>query len=279
MKIIEKYLGLSLPIKLILSSLVFIVAGPGFFYFLTEYATYFYLVSLGVRVPFEGVPYLSATVALLSVILALLAAVIFFVTRLIIASIGAQIVGTISNLSFMVDKGLNEYRKQGGKLFYKLNFSSILSSIERLSLKNIIILCCVFIMIISLIILLINEINPIKGKTKLIIVISFYTTTALFTLWSKAVSWFVAVIVVLLFYVCSIGFLLDSERYKVFLQVVGYGGGIPIEVEYREKSKIDSLNLVIRTSTSLLSEKNGSGEYIEIPTINIKKIIYKKHKL
>jgi len=277
-KIIEKYLGLSLPIKLIASSLIFVIAGPGFFYFLTEYATYFYIVSQGVRVPFEGVPYLSATVALLSVVLALCASLIFVITRLIIASIGAQIVGLITNLTRIADEGLKKYREDGGELFHKLSFSNIISLIEGLSLRNLSILCFVFFLAIAGIVNFIG-IPSTKDKLALVIAFSFYITVALFTLWSKTFSWFVAVIVVLVFYISSINFLMDSDRYKVFLQVVGYGGGIPIKVQYIEGSKVEDLNLIIRSSTALLSERNESGEYSEIPMRNVKKIIYKKHSV
>ncbi len=276
--LISTFLELSLPIKIFVSSLTLLIAGPGFLYILTEYATYFYIVSLGIRPPFEGVAYLSATVAFLSLVLALCAAVIFIITRFVIGGIGAQIVDFIKSISLLFDEGLREYHREGGKLFHKLSFSNYVGSIEKLPFKSVIGLAFVFFLLILGIVNIVG-VSPEADAKGVIMYFTLYTTIALFTLWSKAFSLGIAIIFVLLFYISSINFLLDSERYKEFLQIVGYGGGIPIEVEYKNDSIDKSLKLVIRTSTSLLAEQNKVGKYVEIPIENIKKIIYKKHTI
>ncbi|MEE9338313.1 MAG: hypothetical protein V3U87_09550 [Methylococcaceae bacterium] len=275
MKIIEKYLTWSLPLKLIASSLVFIIAGPGFFYFLTEYATYFYIISQGVRAPFEGVPFLSSSVALLSVLLAFCASLVFIATKLLIALFAFPIIELITKITIDGDDVLKEYHKSGGQLLKKFSFSNIVSSIESLSVKKIMFLNFIFIFIIVVIINIIDTLYPLD-KVVPTVLFSLYITVGLFTLWSKNFSWAIAILAVLIFYITSVVFLFDSSRYKVFLQKIGYGGGIPIQVQYMDNfKKTEHLNLIIRTSTALLSERNESCEYSEIPMRNIEKITYK----
>lgn len=276
MKIISYFLSLSLPIKIISSSFVVIVAGPGFLYFLTEYATYFYVMSLGVRPPFEGAPYLSATVAFLSIILAVCASLIFISTRLIIGLIGVKIVEGIKSILVIADLGLDEYRKNGGHLFQKLSFSNTIELIEKLSLKHIIGLIFGLNFLILLLLKFIGVASS-SEESAILIFTTLYTSIALLTLWSRLFSWIVAIICVLIFYASAIVFLFDSEKYRIFLQLVGYGGGIPIKVEYQDNSKTESLNLIIRTSTSLLTERDlDKNKYFEIPLESVKTIVYKK---
>ncbi|OAH97388.1 hypothetical protein A1353_23160 [Methylomonas methanica] len=272
MDFFQKIMGLSLPLKIVISSIVFAIAGPGFLYVITEYATYFYIVSLGVRPPFEGMSYLSASVALLGFILSTFAAIIFIITRFLINFIGGQIVVLVKELSSIADKGITEYRANGGFLLKNISFSNAVDSIQNLKLVQVLLLEAFFIVLIYTALKLV-EINDTANYT---LVFIFYITIAVFTIWSKLFSWIVAAIVVCCFYFYSFSFFVfDSDHYKAFLKIVGYGGNIPIEIEYLSGGQRESLNLILRTSTSLLGETKESGEHIEIPISNIKKITYK----
>ena len=67
--IIDRYAALSVLFKLLISSSIGILAGASFIGFISEYATYYYAISYGVRLPVEGVPYLSITITLISILI------------------------------------------------------------------------------------------------------------------------------------------------------------------------------------------------------------------
>lgn len=74
----------SIPIKIILAGIVSALGGSGYIGFLSEYATYFYALSNGFRIPAEGSPYLKVTIASISFSVMLLCAIIYMMFYFIV---------------------------------------------------------------------------------------------------------------------------------------------------------------------------------------------------
>jgi len=271
---ISRYLELSLPMKIFFAAVAGAIAGPGFLAFLSEYAAYQYALTVGVRPPLEGIPYLSATVALVSLILALLASLVFLITRWFFALVGAMLIDTIERISAVLDQGLQDYRNKGGKFFKKFSVTEAISSINKLSFFQVSGLAASLSLVIWLVIIKTSGFGVFHNVKSTAFAFVFYTSIAIFSLWHRAFAWFVAVLVVILFYFFSITALFDTDRHAFFLKVIGYGGGIPIIVEYEGDRSQEKLNLAIRTTTSLMSMPDASGEFVEIPLHRVRRIIY-----
>lgn len=271
---IHRFLGLSLPLKLIVGSIVGAVAGPGVVGVMSEYASYAYALEIGVRPPLEGIPYLSATAALASLIIAVLAAFVFVLTRWVISMIGGQVVEIVGNLLSIIDKGLDAYRESGGKLFKKISARESLNSIRDLPLKKIIVLSGgLSAALVALVNVLPISLSETDAKA-LSIVIALYVTVAIFTIWSRSFAFFIAGVAVVAFYALSLGTLFDAEKHRTFLRLIGYGGEIPIEVEFGPSETPLELSLSIRTTTALLGRPAGKDGIVEIPLSRVKRISY-----
>lgn len=95
-RLADAFFSLSLGIRIALGSLAGALGSSGFLGFIAEYATYNYALAYGVRVPTEGVPYLSFFISLVSLGLMAIALTCFvglffllrFLIRLALAHIG-----------------------------------------------------------------------------------------------------------------------------------------------------------------------------------------------
>lgn len=274
MRWIKGFLGLSLPLKLIIGSVVGAVAGPGLVALMSEYASYAYALEIGVRPPLEGIPYLSATAALASLVLAVLAAVVFVITRLAISWIGGHVVGLIEDVTSIVDKGIAAYREAGGNLLRRISARESLNSIRNLSLNRVVALSGGL----SLAFVVAVRLMPLSLSDAEVLVFSFvipiYVVVAVFTVWSRSFAFFVAGAAVLAFYVLSLGVLFDTEKHREFLRLIGYGGEIPIQVEFGANEGAVSLSLSIRTTTALIGRPTGLDGVVEIPLSRVKSISY-----
>lgn len=274
MRWIQRFLGLSLPLKLIVGSVVGAVAGPGVVGVMSEYASYAYALEIGVRPPLEGIPYLSATAALASLVIAILAAIVFVLTRWVISMIGGQVVEIVNNSLSIIDKGINSYREAGGKLFKKISAKESLNSIRNLPLKKVIALSGgLSVALIGLFNVLPMSLSDTDAKA-FPIVIALYVTVAIFTIWSRSFAFFVAGAAVVAFYALSLGVLFDTGKHREFLRLIGYGGEIPIQVDFGPNESVVSLSLSIRTMTALIGTPAGSDHIVEIPLSRIKSISY-----
>jgi hypothetical protein len=272
--LISRYLELSLPLKIFAAAVAGAIAGPGLLAFMSEYAAYTYALTVGVRPPVEGVPYLSATVALISLILALFASFVFLTTRWIFALIGAQAIDVIGKISPILDQGLQNYRDNGGKFFEKLSVAEAISSIKKLSFLQVTCLAAGFSLGIWFFTKKTSGFGILDNVEGFAFAFAFYASIAIFSLWNRAFAWFVAVLAVILFYFFSIKALFNTEGHAFFLKTIGYGGGVPVIVEYEGDRSQEKLNLAIRTTTSLMGTPNASGEYVEIPLHRVRRIIY-----
>ena len=72
-----KYLGLALPIRLLLGGVISGLGGSGLVGFLSEYAAYSYAVFYGIRPPLEGIPYLRVAVTTATLVVFMGSAALF----------------------------------------------------------------------------------------------------------------------------------------------------------------------------------------------------------
>lgn len=183
-------------------------------------------------------------------------------------------VGIIEELSYIVDKGIGAYQDAGGKFFKKISAKESLDSIISLSFKKVVFLSVglssALIVFFRALPISIND-EDVKAFS---LVIALYVTVAIFTIWSRSFAFFVAGAAVVAFYVVSLGVLFDTERHREFLRLIGYGGEIPIRVEFGPSESVVELSLSIRTTTALLGRTAGLNGVIEIPLSRVKSISY-----
>lgn len=276
MGFIRWFSELTIPIKIVVGAIFGVIAGPGLITYLSEYATYFYAINLGIRPPLEGIPYLSATVAFLSLILAVTAAMIFIITRLSLAFVSAQLIDFVRMVAVIFDEGFEEYKEKGGRFVKWLTLSDSLEKIRNLSFLRVLVLI-IFVFVIFYLLFGVLIYEKEKEGNAATWFFSAYTSIAILTLWRKWFTYLVGVLAAISFYVFSWQVLFDFENQEKFLRVIGYGGGIPIRVELQKEGN-EKINLYLRTTTALLGLDISNNENVEIPLANVKKIIYLKTK-
>ena len=273
MKIIKWFAELSLPLKLVVGSVVGAIAGPGWIAFLSEYATYMYAISLGVRPPVEGIPYLSATAALASLVLAIVASIIFLITRFLFAVIGGQVVAFVYEIAKAFDEGIQEYRRRGGRFLSNLKVSESLEMIRGLSLVHVVGIVLGLSLALFIFFGWFDEDGEAQEGKAMAFVLSLYFSVAILSLWSRWFSWVVGVVAAAAFYVVSWQVFLDFEYHEKYLGVIGYGGGVPVHVDFDAGGSQD-FDLFLRTSTSLIGKVAKQDDVIEIPVDKIRRIVY-----
>lgn len=270
MSLISKFLEFSFPLKILTSAFITSLAGSGLLYFIVEYETYFYVLSKGVRLPFEGVQYLSASVALLGIVIAVCAIIVFLITRFLLILIANQVSRMLSDTVFIYNKSIVELIKEKKPVFKSIELSEVHSKIEAVPFKYILL----FLVVVYLALYFVVELVNPEYKVSVRYFWSIIIFVAVLSLWRKSFSWFASTLLVVWVYVTFVITILDFNKYEMFLQAVGYGGGIPIRVQYKGTKEIENFELVIRTKKYLLTSKNKVNEYSEIPIDNIRKITY-----
>ncbi|WP_281558900.1 hypothetical protein [Thalassomonas sp. RHCl1] len=278
--LIEKYLSLALPLKLIIGVVIGVVAGPGVIGLVSEYATYVYAIKIGIRPPLEGIPYLSATVTAGGLFLALSASAIFMLTRVLVARIVTRIISGFSDAS----KGFNLLSLDMVALFKlripKSQTTEILNMIRNLKPKEAMQLSLLLSVIVGLLFYFLEfyiskrvEPNPLMvGITSGVFIFVIFLT-----LWREAAIWWVAACAALGFYVLSFYFIFSINHYSDFLRLVGYGGGSEVTIEFNKQSNeyIDKpFYLLLRTTNSLICLDKDEKTVTEIPISTISNIKY-----
>lgn len=234
------YWALSFPIKILVTALVSSLGGGTYIAFTAEFASYLYALNLGFRPPFEGIPYLRVAVivlaAALSLSFALYSILVFYISRAIIKS--------------------SPIRDENKKL-----------AIFLISLFSIILTILIGILFFSKedypkLITMITAIfgallpifdNKIKSKTFSYVIIACVGLTILLAPLSLYNSWV----------------------YATFLRVLGYGGGIPVDVVVTSGDNVIAYqgSLLLRTTDSVfVYDIGGERQIDEIPLQQIIRI-------
>lgn len=273
-QLFKKFLELSFPLKIILGSLFGIIAGPGLLAFISEYATYLYALRLNIRPPLEGIPYLSATVALASLFLSLIAISIFLFTRAILNRMVNLFIWQINNITHNLDElNLTDIK-------FKNIISNSIQTLKELPAKKalpiIIITAIIFTLITSSIAELQQHIENKNSHINPQLVLFIYFLMVLLSLWRPIINWVVAISFALAFYAISFKFLFNQNYYSDFLKLIKYGGDIPLAINYKDKNKSrEDATLLLRTQYYLFLKQQNSDEVIEIALQDIESIIYK----
>lgn len=265
---LKNFLSWSLPVKLLLSALV-MVLGSGGLGLLCDYATYKYAYKFGVRVPFEGVPYLSASVAIGSIGLLIWGAIIFV---LVFMFLRLLIIQAIWN------KKINEWfiKKFGKDSFF--NHEVIKGNISDLSLKKRwVAVFCVTIMLFFIYVLIVclsdgkwilDDSNSEKWMALLVISYIFISVCAVLIPGS---AWFLTAGVVIIYFIMAIFILLMPSKYANFLKSTGYGGEVRIELQVndptlqRDLQPSSEISLILRTNDTFIV-KNSKNIVFEVPS-------------
>lgn len=277
---INKYLELSLPLKLIVGAILGIIAGPGLIGFLSEYATYAYALRIGIRPPLEGIPYLSATVTAGSLFLAVSAALVFILARMIVARIAGSIISLFRDVSTSANKLATFFHVLFKIKLQKTEHDEIIGKIKSIRTKNALLLS-VGISLVTAIAIYFLESNFPQSKNSnplhFAVFMFCFSFIAFLTLWREATIWWVAIGASVLFYVLSFYFILSIDHYSNFLRVVGYGGGVKVSIDYKIQDKHvnpKEYYLLIRTSESLIALEEDKITVTEIPINTISNINY-----
>lgn len=284
---LKKILPHSFAIKLLGSALVAVLSG-GFLGILSDYATYFYAISIGVRAPLEGTPYLKATVAFGSIFLLISSALVFSFMIYLTQYVYKQALLSSNISSFLIAR-LNLDATQSASFIIMP-----ITELQKLKLKqkykilgSITLITFLMVYAISLIPEKYQPLNfsfPYSFSitpTPSILAISFsafviiISAIIIMPIVKKALSILAAIIYV--FWCVTI--LFNTTYYAQFARIIGYGGGLPIEIHAKDENlqkKISNKNvgLIIKTTETVLVFESEKNIFMEIPNSEISYISY-----
>lgn len=264
----------SLPIKLTIGGFLAAIGGSSFIGFLSEYATYIYAISFGIRPPLEGVPYLKAGVTLISMTL-LIGAALMFCSIIGVFKLFSLLCGLVSWLSSRLSPSwrarisgstdINDYFKN--KSWWKKWGAALLVGISM-----------------YLIFIILNYFFKIEFWNRedfqlASVIYSIFAFLAFATLVQPSALKWMAVTGTLLYLLAWIVFLFNTTYYAYLLRYIGYGGGLPISIELKDgnlpSAGIDeNLYMIIRTTNAVITLDKTSSKFIEIPNDQIKAIAH-----
>jgi hypothetical protein len=270
---IKKTIELTLPLKIILASVLTAIAGPGFLAFSAEYATYHYALSAGVRPPVEGVPFLAATVALGSILLAIMATGLFLLFRYGLKLVLGMYLYMVNEFAQTIDQVTEVLPNDFGENVKSFRLRETVSSIPKLKAKKAFIIISVMAIAIGILLEALHFIS-LSSSDSIAFHSAIMTWLALLTVWRPVILWFVGVVAVGVFYLSILYLMFSGNNYEEFLREVKFGGSIPITIEYNDENNTkEKYNLIIRTSTVLLV-KNKHDNIKEIFLENIRSVGY-----
>lgn len=254
----SQYAHLSLAIKITISTLTSIFAGAGFIGFISEYATYYYAISNGARLPVEGVPYLQMTITMISVIL-----LFSIIIILLLLSLYFYITGLIFKVVI---------KKEPSK-----TTKVILFTISMIPVLLVISVLIYYIFILDhnhvyLKAVPIDEAHGIYNFYLMIITFGLMLMSLGFYVYPKTKDWFMSLTVLMFSFLFSVA-LFNTDIYTYFLQKTKLGGWHEITIESKEKVIKGRLFLV--TKDNIMISNEYMDEITEIPKGNIDKYYYK----
>jgi len=281
MKIVDKFLAMSLPWRIILSVLMMFLAGPALIGLISEYATYWYALNESVRLPVEGIPYLSATVTFVSFLLALSVSFTFLLSRLIIGYFVGNVITSFEDSTKLPTKIINLIKK-----FILFDSNPIEKALDQINTfptkfreikpKSIIIIAIIFgVISFGLSYWKFSDREDVEA-INVAILMSAYFVLIILTLWRKFIMHIVSFIVALSFYIFSISLLFNHQYYSNFLTLTGFGGGQSIIIQLKTDEKPIVMKLVIRSKDWFIGHSLSNGESIEVPQHVVKSITYEK---
>ncbi|MBL0903477.1 MULTISPECIES: hypothetical protein [Serratia] len=257
----------SIPIKIILAGIVSALGGSGYIGFLSEYATYFYALSNGFRIPAEGSPYLKVTIASISFSAMLLCAIIYMIFYFIV------------KINLSSNKWANKVQRKIVDSFQlKSQTPKAIHWLYNTSQKPMSITGAIVASFISSIAVAmmpyfwVSKVIPIPIYLFLFFVSFTYFICASLPLIDRKYFTTACTFTTLFYLVSTPLFLFNGNVYGAILKEIKYGGGTRVTIHFEDKKEINT-KLLLRTSDSIFIT-DGDDKVSEIPLGKINKITY-----
>lgn len=259
-KELGSWLPWTLPLKLILGALLGALGGAGVLGFLSEYATYSYALYFGFRPPLEGIPYLKASVTLLSFVLLVGAALAFITSIGILRQFRWIAFAPIKYISKWISRRVWRRVRHAEMLMRRrpIKFKLGLALLGGISTAG-------MLYVVGKSTSISDPFSDprwvaLSGAYGFVVVFCTYEVRAI-----RVVAWLSTCA-----YFCAWLYLLFTPSYYAnFLRTVGYGGGLPVIVELREQpelpGKLLSGFLMLRTSEAMMIFMPGTPSVVEVP--------------
>lgn len=265
--LLSRTVGFALPIRLLLGAILGALGGSTFLGVISEFAGYSYAIHYGVRPPLEGIPYLRASVTLLTITVFFAGAIVF----LIVYFLGHAWTRLFSLLDKIPGQasGATVQNIRNWPLKHRVIHILTLSVPLTLTLTSIAFWHPGFAL----------EGSPYTwGASVLITFIVLYTV-----LYSPNTIRWIALISTVLVFVVAPAFLFHAHRYGSLLRFIGYGGGLHVKIIYIEPQpevlrEIKGA-LVLRTSEAIIVYDPEQRVYREIPIQTVRSISHRAASL
>lgn len=277
----EKFASLApwaLPLKLILGGILGALGGAGFLGFISEYATYSYSIHYGFRPPLEGIPYLKATVTLGSFVLLISGAIVFLIALLIVRS-------TVWSIEMLTDWTSRNLRNVGAvKNSQSRRFRTVFSRLSSRPAWQVL----SFAVLVALVsgaagyseLMLLNKFMPFQRIYEPFhggiagAIFGFVLTVSMA---KRGAIWWLGGVATFVYFSAWLWILFSPTWYASFLRTVGYGGGLPVIVEFREQaqpgqSQAISGFLLLRTTEAMLLMSTDKGTILEVPRDQVRSV-------
>ena len=272
---LQRLLPFGLSLKLAFTAALTVLGGAGFLGYVSDYATYWYAINIGIRAPLEGVPYLKAAVTLGSLFLMLTCAVIFAFSVAVIRAVYEQ----ISFLALTIHAGSRSLPigklKEAADL--KSNLEALRSSPKWLRFAFVFFagLCMVGFM---KLVFVISPNAELESNYALAGAMGYGVITATVLVMPVAI-WPISFIFTSGYFVICIYMLFQPDYYARFLQIVGYGGSLPISLQskneiLRGRLQGASTRLVLRTNNTFVIFDENREIYLEVPQDEVVYVSY-----
>lgn len=274
---INTYLPYGLSIKLMLGAVLTLLAGPGFLGYISDYATYYYAYCMGVRTPLEGVPYIKAAVTAASVFLLVVSSMIFALSIFVVNS-SLNWMKKYFDTSDPIFERIAEHLHLPYKSTpnYETTVQSVRSQEAWVKSLFIVTISLLFTLIIASAEYFVSHHSSGPSLVKFVKIacqffpIFVYACAVLASLLFPGFLWKLAFSLASSFIVLSMVLMFQSNFYALFLQIIGYGGGIPISLTCKNDASrsdicIGEKSLILRTNETLILLDKDRGVIFEVP--------------
>lgn len=267
----------SLPIKFLLGALLGALGGSSLLGVISEYATYYYAISYGVRPPMEGIPYLKASVTLISILLLISGAIIYCVTMMVFRSFAR-----LGDLSNFFNKKINPLRRRRPVERSSADLRVVFE--EKSSGIVLVVTVMAGFICFLLVRFLVSIAEPILVSYEYFEIVcigyGIFAALAFLTFIRPGSIVWVSLLATISYFALWFVFLFTPLYYSSLLRFVGYGGGLPVVVDLKSAgpalSPLDTtLYLVIRTTDAVIVLNESTNQFIEIPNGEVRMIRHK----
>lgn len=270
----------SFPLKLIFGAILPVVAGTGFLAYFTDYATYYYAASVGVRIPLEGLQYLKASVTLASFLLLATCAGIFIVLKLVAEIFCMLVISAGSRKRTLIEKSAPNVGSQPNGFFSWFRYFWH-GDVRELDLGSRIFACFISTLLTTFIGWVATFLFPNidSGSTLTILICALFGFFATLSYVVPGSIWFISFGFTSVWFLFCLSFLMNTVKYEWFLHTVGYGGKISVTLHKKADSTLPDLSktptlLVIRTNEFFVVVDTGKNEILEVPRTEVDYISY-----